>query len=558
MTETQLYNLLTQLCQLPAETEWVEFKEAKRSFDFDDLGRYLSALCNEANLNRKAVAWLVFGVEDKHHQVVGTGYKPQRPELDKLKHDVAQHTTSRHTFSEIYELNTADGRVILFQIPAAPRNLPIAWKGHYYGRDGESLTALSLYEIEQIRGQTKEDWSAQICPDATLNDLEPAAVAKARHEYKNKFPHLADDVEHWDDSTFLNKAKVTRNGQITRAAIILLGRDEAEHHLSPAIAKITWVLRNEAGADRDYEHFGPPFILNTDAMLSKIRNLKYRYLPDNTLFPTEVTQYDPYVIREALHNCIAHQDYTLAGKITVVENPDDLLFTNPGRFIPGSVENVLQRDAPPDEYRNPFLVQAMTNLNMIDTIGSGIKRMFITQRQRYFPLPDYDLSDPDRVMVRICGKILDENYTRLLIRQTDLPLKTVIALDRVQKKRSHELLPGILKELKAANLIEGRKPHYFVSTKIAQITDKKAEYTRFKAFDKKYYQDLVLNFLRQHGQANRHDIDELLINKLPDFMNERQKRIKINNILSEMSHKMGLIKNAGSRFRPIWTRRENL
>src|SRR5438105_3560323 len=91
---------------------------------------------------------------------------------------------------------------------------------------------------------------------------------------------------------------------------------------------------------------------------------------------------------------------TLNGHINVVEQDDALLFTNLGGFIPRSVEQVIDMDAPPDQYRNPFLAQAMVELNMIDTIGSGIRRVFATQRWRYFPLPDYDLSDPQRVKVR--------------------------------------------------------------------------------------------------------------------------------------------------------------
>ena len=92
---------------------------------------------------------------------------------------------------------------------------------------------------------------------------------------------------------------------------------------------------------------------------------------------------------------MAHQDYT----IHVVETPDTLLFTNLGSFIPGSLEN-------------SFFAQAMVNLNMIDTIRSGIKTMFIRQRERNFPMPDYELEESEKVVVRLIGQVHDENYTR--------------------------------------------------------------------------------------------------------------------------------------------------
>jgi ATP-dependent DNA helicase RecG len=369
---------------LSKETEWVEFKQAKADFHSDRLGKYFSALSNEANLKNKDRGWLVFGVRDKDRKIIGTQYRPSKTHLDMLKSEIANHTANRITFSEIYELNLTEGRVVIFEIPAAPKGIPVPWKGHYYGREGESINALSLHEIEQIRKQVMHtDWSAQICPEATIDDIEPEAILKARKEYKQKSPQKADEVDEWDHLTFLNKAKVTKRGKITRAAILLLGKEEAEHFISPSVAKITWILKDANNIERDYEHFGPPFILNAESVFAKIRNLKYRYLPDETLFPTEINQYDPWVIREALHNCIAHQDYELKGKINIVENPDQLIFGNVGTFIPGNVETVITQDAPPEIYRNPFLAQAMVNLNMIDTIGGGIKKMFETQRKRF-------------------------------------------------------------------------------------------------------------------------------------------------------------------------------
>ncbi len=245
-----------------------------------------------------------------------------------------------------------------------------------------------------IRRQVvEEDWSAGICEGATIHDLDDRAIMRARENFIRKHPMLAQEVGQWDDSTFLKKAKVCISRGITRAAIILLGKNEAEHFLSPAIAKITWLLRNDQQIEKDYAHFGPPLLMAVELLFSRIRNLTYRHLPSGRLFPIELSQYDVWVIRESLHNCIAHQDYLLGGRINVVEEPHSLLFTNLGDFLPGSVDEVIRRDAPPEFYRNRFLAEAMVNLNMIDTIGSGIKRMFTKQRDRNFPIPEYDLSE---------------------------------------------------------------------------------------------------------------------------------------------------------------------
>lgn len=551
MTQEELKKLLDNLKTLPAETEWVEFKEAKNTFNFNDIGRYFSALSNEVNLKNQPYGWLVFGVEDKSRNIVGTHYRENRSDLDSLKFEIANKTTNRITFIEIHELNLPEGRIIMFQIPAAPKGIPVAWEGHYYGRDGESLVALNLQELEQIRNQEQQyDWSAQICEGATIDDLDPSAIAKARRNYKEKFPTKASEVDGWDDMTFLNKAKVAIQGKITRTAIILVGKDESEHFLSPSIAKITWVLKNEHNIEKDYEHFAPPFLLNVEAVYAKIRNLKYRYLLNSSLFPTEVTKYEPWVIREVLNNCIAHQDYELRGRITVVENPDDLIFTNVGSFLPESVEKVIEQDAPPERYRNPFLATAMFNLNMIDTVGGGIKKMFLLQRNRYFPMPDYDLSDSNKVKVRIIGKVIDEKYTKLLIAKTDLSLKTVICLDKVQKKI--KLTLDEYRLLKSQKLVEGRYPNLFVTAHIAAITGEKSAYIKHRAFDKKYYKSLVIDFIKEFGSASRQDIDRLLLSKLPDILDEKQKNNKVNNLLYEMSKKDNAIKNMGSDKKPRW------
>ena len=246
---------------------------------------------------------------------------------------------------------------------------------------------------------------------------------------------------------------------------------------------------------------------------------------------------------ELLHNCIAHQDYALRGRIIVVEEEDSLLFINGGSFLPESVENVIRFDAPPEYYRNQFLADAMVNLQMIDTIGSGIKRIFNLQRSQFFPMPDYDLSEPQRVKVRLLGKILDENYTRLLMTNTDLTLFDVMTLDKVQKK--YPLSDEEFNRLKRLRLIEGRRPNLFVTSRIAEATHEKAEYIRYRAFDKAHYKNMVLAFIKKFGSANRNEIDNLLYKKLPDILNHEQKKNKIRNLLQEMSKSDRSIKAEG-------------
>ena len=545
-TETDILSVLYHLRSMGYENEVVEFKEAKKQYDFEKIGKYFSALCNEANLKGKRSAWLVFGIKDSDKSIVGSQFRTKRADLDSLKAEIANHTTGRLTFMEIYEVDTPEGRVVIFEIPTAPKGIPISWKGHYYGRDGEELNALNLEEIERIREQARsEDWSAVIIEAATINDLSPEAILKARGSFKQKNSHLTEEIDGWTDITFLNKAKVCIKGKITRAAVLLLGKSEAEHFINPATAKISWILRDRDNIEKDYQHFTCPLLLNTEEVYKKIRNLKYRYIPDGTLFPDEVDQYDAYIIREGLNNCIAHQDYTLGGKINVVEHEDGkLVFLNSGSFIPSSIEEVVIADAPEPTYRNPFLVEAMINLNMIDAIGSGIKRMFTIQRNKYFPMPEYEFGG-NKVKLTITGKVVDINYARKIASMPDLSLIDILALDKVAKRKN--LSENEIRNLKTKGLIEGRKPNFHISATVAKVTGEKADYIRQRGIDDDYCQKIILDYLNKFGEAKREDLEKVLLDKLPDVLDLAQKRNKVRNNLQKL-RLQGMISPTGK----IW------
>ena len=548
MNAADLIALLDRLRAEPRKTEWLEFKANR--YEPQVLGEYLSALANSACLLGKPRGYLVFGIEDGSHAVAGTSFDPlaEKGAGNQLLPLWLSLGLQPNIGFEIHRFDYHGQRVVLFEVhPAFDR--PVKFYGTAYVRDGTSKTELVKYpEKERAIWNRRVDWSAQVCEQATLDDLEPDAIAKARREFVTKFPRQAEELEGWDDATFLNKAKLTIRGAVTNAALLLLGRAESSTLLAPVVARISWMLKNERNEELDYGHFGPPFLLNVDRVLARIRNLTVRELPDGTLFPVELTQYDPWVIREALHNCIAHQDYGLRGRVQVVETPDSLLLTNVGGFLPGRVETVIEQDAPLEIYRNPFLAEAMVNLNMIDTQGGGIKRMFQKQRQRFFPMPDYDLTQPERVMVTLRGRILDERYTRLLMAQTDLDLGTIILLDKVQK--GQRVSAEESKKLKSAKLVEGRYPNLIVAGRVAAAAGEKAQHIRNRGFDSRYYRDLIVALVREHQPVSREDIDKLLLDKLPEVLTKEQKLSKIHNLLSSLSGKV--IRNVGSRGAPSW------
>lgn len=526
------------------EDEVVEFKRGGDGFSSGKLGEYVSALANEANLRGKARGWLVFGVDNESRAVVGTTYKEDLERLQADKMQVLNGTVS-FTFRDIHVLQHTGGRVVLFEVPSAPRGMPIAWNGHYYGRAGESLVALGQDKLDEIRSQTlATDWTAQIVEGASLNDLDPEALSQARERFAAK--HANMDVASWNDATLLDRARVTINGGVTRAALLLLGKAESAWRLSPHPVEITW---NLIGEERAYEHFGPPFLLATSRLFSKVRNIQVRLLPENELIAHEVAKYDQKVVLEALHNCVAHQDYSRNARVIVTEYPDRLVFENVGNFFEGVPEDYVSGEKRPPRYRNPFLAQAMTELNMIDHMGYGIHDIYQRQRKRFFPLPDFDLQTDDMVRLTIHGRIVDPAYSRLLMQRTGLDLVDVLALDRVQK--GLPITDDAIRHLRRTKLIEGRKPNFHVSAQVAAATSMMADYVRTRAQDDDFYAKLLTDYLAGAGTASRHEVNQLLLNKLSDALTTEQKLKKVANLLTKF-RRQGLIVNTGTRAAPQW------
>ena len=532
------------------ESEVVEFKKAENSFDFDDLGKYFSALSNEANLRGLDFAWLIFGYDEKRHEIVGTSYKNGESALNNLKHDFAQHTTDGQTFREIVPIEVDGKRILMFKIPASPRNIVMKWKGIAFGRDGESLKPLNQSKMDEIRHQTPEpDWSAELVPNATIDDLDEVAIAKARKMFKKVHSRIpAEEVNRWSTEEFLSKCELMVDGKLTRAAIILLGKMFSDSKLRPAVAEVTWTLRDEKQDVVDYEHFSVPFILTVDEILAKIHNLTLREMPGGTLFPDTMKQYDDYTIREALHNCIAHQDYTLRQRINFVENPGFLYYANGGSFIPGTLENALATNGPQRFFRNACLCKAMVHFNMIDTVSRGIKKMFTEQMERRFPMPDYEIDNEKKeVAVRIYGNAINERYTKLLKDNDTLTLHDCISLDAIQK--GHRIDEEIAQDLMKRGLIEGEAPNYTISLGVAKASKQLPSYTRVRGLERDKLKQMILQYIQNAGSdgAKRDAILEYLQGTLPSRNTYEQNETLIYHLLSEL-RKAGLIEANGK----IW------
>lgn len=524
------------------ETVWLEFKTNLE--DKEAIGKYISALANMAASVPRSFGYLIWGIEDGTRNIVGTRFNPEKLKVGNQPLVMWLRNALRPAVEfNFYSVKREDKWIVILEVEAAYRTA-IRFQHIPYCRLGSSLVKLEdSSEIEErIHRTIGKDWSAEVLLEADLAALDSQALDFARKQYKEKHKNdsFADEIDDWDEWTFLNKAKLAIEGKLTRAALILLGKPETAHRLRPSVARISWLLKDEEENIKDYQHFEPPFLLAVEQVFRKVRNLTIRTMPDGTLFPIEAAQYDAWVFREILHNCIAHQDYRLCCDIVISESPDELSFSNAGAFLPETIEQALKDNDRPRFYPNRQLVEAMVELKMIDSIGSGIRRMFVTQRRNYMPLPNFEIA-PDRVRVILFGKFIDIRYTRLLMERTDLAFDDIFLLDRVQKK-----LPIAKKaadRLRKQNLIEGRFPNIFPAVGVAAETDELERYLDNKGCDDDFYVQRVLEYICAKGYASRADVRNLLKKYLSDFLTEQQKENKISNLLSVTMAKRGLIQN---------------
>ena len=539
MTELELQQyLLREYPQENTRCEWKEFKNLKNSFCGDeknDVISYVSAIANMEGGD------LVIGVHDKTLEIVGTdtyNYDKQKAILRLAERCV--NLSTEDLYIDEFITDDTNRKVWVIHIPKHLPKRPVFAHNKAWQRIEDSLVAMTTERTSAILDEpifSETDWSAQIVSDATIDDLDEVAIAKARMMFKKVHSRIPEaEVNAWTVETFLSKCGIIKNGGITRAAIILLGKYESAFKLRPAVVQVTWTRRDEKQDVVDYEHFTVPFILTVDEILSKIENLTMREMPGGTLFPDTMKQYDDYTIREALHNCIAHQDYTMQQRINFVENPTYLYYSNAGSFIPGTLENALTNEEPQAYFRNECLCRAMVDFNMIDTVSRGIKKMFNEQWRRHFPMPDYEIDAKNRkVSVRIYGNEINKQYTNLLKTNDSLTLWDCISLDAVQKGRAiHE---DVAQNLLNRGLIEGEAPNYTISLGIAKATNQLQGYTKQKGLDKEKMKQMILQYLKNAGTdgAKRDSIYEYIKDVMPQVKTHEQQLRLLGDILSALS-----------------------
>ena len=489
------------------EDERLEFKEAKTQFDSDRLTRYCVALANEGG------GHMVLGVSDKFpRRVVGT---QAFRDLAALKRNQSQRVRLR---IDATEFDHADGRVVVITVPSRPIGNPIEYRGAYWMRRGEDLVAMSADALKQIFDEGQPDYSAEICRNATLVDLDEVAIEKLRELWLASSGNAA--LKGMDAAQLLEDAELTINGQVTYAALILLGSHKGlGRHLAQAETIFEYRSSEANIAYGQRREFRQGFLTFIDELWELINLRNEVHLFQDGLFRHEILTFNEAAVREAILNALAHRDYRLGGSIFVRQFPRKLEIVSPGGFPPGiTAENLLWRQAP----RNRRVAGAMAKCHLVERSGQGVNLMVEICVQESKALPDYGDSDDHQVSLILNGEVQDDSFLSFLEKVgsetlADFTTDDFLLLDAIHQEAAiPDRLQGRLSALLNLGVIEskgrGRGTRYLLSERFYKLTGKPGAYSRKKGLDTETNKALLLKHIERNKAAGSplRDLQEVL------------------------------------------------
>lgn len=528
MNQTDLRTKLQELISLPDENEYVEFKSARKDFSHDKLGKYFSAISNEANIHNQEDGWLVLGI-DRNHNYVGTGYKQNRAELNRLKQSI-KDKTNIGTFTEIYELymkkDNKEYRILMFKIKGAPRRTPISWGGHFYGRTNESLEPLSVEKIMIIRNQDGlSDWSKETSSELSFDDLDANAIQFLR----KRLSEIKDDNEYITIplSNLLKRLNLTVKDKLTNTAILFLGKAEIAEKYLPEVSKITWKYEDIKNNIISRNTYTSPLLPKLDQVLNQI-NQYNSVLNDTDLFRNETKQYGEKAVEELLINSLAHRDWTILLWNEVIQTPSSIKFINPGNFRADLKNVLLYNDRP--EYINPNMSEFLRKLNLMEREASGLQLVYNKQLRKGTSITTR--FEHDKTEFQLQGRIQNEEFAKLVLNKTEISLENLILLDSIASDRNRigkDITKDEIENLHKTGFIEirgGKYQRVYLSKGLASKIGRSGTYIRSKGLTKEEEISRIFQHIKEFGKIQTRDLKHLF----PKMTIDQAHRLLVRNM----------------------------
>jgi len=472
------------------ENEHLEFKEAKRHFDFEELVKYCVALANEGG------GRMILGVTDSRpRRVVGS---QAIADLERTKAGLVQRLRIR---IEAEVLQHPEGQVIVFEIPPRPIGIPLQYRGAYWMRAGGALVPMTADLLRRIFDEAVPDFSAEVCAQAQVGDLDPTAIEAFRLRWAEKAgnPRLLT----LSDEQTLADSELLVDGGLTYAALILFGQQRAlGRYLGQAEVVFEYRSSEASGPAQDRIDYRMGLFLFHDALWERanLRNDRQSY--QDGLFRFEIPTFDEAIIREAVLNAVCHRDYRLAGSVFVRQYARRLEVVSPGGLPAGvTVDNILDQQVP----RNRRLAEACARCGLVERSGQGMNLMFERTIQHSKPLPSFERTSGDQVWLTLHGTVGNPAFVRFLERVGQEKLQSFstgdfLVLDCLQHERPvPPRLRPLTKRLVDLGVVEvigrGRGTRYSLSRALYTAIGQPAAYTRQRGLDRATNKELLVRHL---------------------------------------------------------------
>jgi len=475
------------------EDEHLEFKEAKNHYEFDNLVKYCVALANEGG------GRMILGVTNKKPRLVigSEAFK----DLERTKAGLVERLRLR---IDAEELQHPNGRVLIFEVPQRPIGMPIQQGGAYWMRSGDSLVPMTPDQLQRIFAEAGPDFSAELCPGATISDLDPAAIRRFREMWRRKSGN--ESLDQFSDEQLLTDAELSLDGSLTYAALILFGTRQAlGRYLSQAEVIFEYRSSEASIPYQQRKEYRQGFFLYDDDLWNTInlRNEVQHY--QEGLFVWDITTFNEVVVREAILNAVSHRDYRLGGSVFVRQFPRKIEIVSPGGLPPGiTVENILWRQSP----RNRRIAEVFAKCGLVERSGQGANRMFEECIRESKPRPDFTGTDEYQVSVTLRGEVEDPRFLRFLEQvgqetQVSFTTQDLLVLDWVHREQPvlHEFRDR-LTTLRDQGIVEvigrGRGTRYILSRRFYGFLGKKGVYTRKRGLDRETNKTLLDKHIREN------------------------------------------------------------
>jgi len=477
------------------EGENLEFKEARNRYHFDRLLKYCAALANEGG------GRVVLGITDRRpRQVIGTQAfaQPERTRLGLVE--------KLHLRVDVDEVRHPEGRVLVFTVPQRPVGVPIQVDGVYWMRRGDSLVPMTEEQLRDIFNEIGHDFSADFCPDASWDDLDPSAIEDFQKRWIAKSGNAA--LARLTPEQLLQDAEAVMEGRITYAALILFGTHRAlGRHLAQAEVVFEYRSSEASGPAQQRKEYRQAFFSFYDDLwnIINLRNDLQHY--QDGLFIWDIPTFEERSVREAILNAVSHRDYRLGGSVFVRQYQRRLIIESPGGFPPGiGPENVLDRQYP----RNRRIADLFAKCGLVERSGQGMNLIFEEAIRHGKLPPDFTGTDRYQVNLTLHGQVQDPAFVLFLERISreqgvSFSTQDFLVLDRVHRGLPvQDALKPRLSYLLEMGPLEsigrGRGARYVLSRRFYAMTGRKGVYTRKKGLDRETNKALLVKHIADNNK----------------------------------------------------------